>query len=256
MHFPEPMYPLESYVEQVCLTALNAYPSRVFAFPFTNGVEARLVNGYMFGASRGTTPQEMEKRGPIFGKRSGYFFQNWEELYKTKWLPKMKALIGELKQIEFKELPEYESDAMALNWRTGLSGYVLLENFQKLQANLQRAWQYHWELNPLVYLAYLTFYELCAKIFPGIKYSTIAKMVTGHDNLAMYRPDEELCKLSRLAFELGVKDLFKKDTRPDELISKMESTAEGKKWLSVFEEVKDPWFYVSTGSGFNPTAST
>ena len=256
MHFPEPMYPIESYVEQVCLTALNAYQTRVFAFPVTNGVEGRLVNGYMFGAFRGTDSREIEKRGPIFGKRSGYFFQNWNELYEAKWIPKMKALIEELKQIEFKELPEFESDAVALNWEEGLSGYVLLENFHKLQANLQRAWQYHWEFNPLVYLAYLTFYELCSTVFPGIKYSTIAKMVAGHENLVMYRPDEELCKLSRLAFELGIKDLFKDEEQPDRLFSMLKATEEGRRWLEAFEGAKDPWFYVSTGSGFNPAAPT
>ena len=40
--------------------------------------------------------------------------------------------------------------------------------------------------------------ELRAKLFPGIKESTIGKMVAGAD-VSMFRPEEELCRLSRLA---------------------------------------------------------
>ncbi len=187
MHFPEPMYPFESYVEQVCLIALNAVPTRVFKFPFSNGAESRLVNGYYYGAFRSIDPEEAQRRGPIFGKRIGFYYQNWNELYEKKWIPKMKFLIEELKQIKFVQLPESESDSMALEGKEDLSGYVLMNNFRKLQESLQKTWQYHWEFLPLVYLAYLGFYEVCAKLFPGIKYATIGKMVTGHKDLLMYR---------------------------------------------------------------------
>jgi len=54
--------------------------------------------------------------------------------------------------------------------------------------------------------------------------------------------------------ELGVKDVFKPEMPPDEIIARLKATDSGKKWLQDFETAKDPWFYVSTGSGFSPVS--
>jgi pyruvate,water dikinase len=67
----------------------------------------------------------------------------------------------------------------------------------------------------------------------------------------MFRPEEELCQLSRLATSLrGVTDILKSGMSIDQKIAELQKTPDGKQWLEAFDKAKDPWFYVSCGSGW------
>jgi pyruvate,water dikinase len=102
----------------------------------------------------------------------------------------------------------------------------------------------------LTYLAYLMFADVARKLFPGINESAIGKMVAGA-YVSMFKPEEELCKLSRLAHSTqGVADILKSGSSVEEKIAELEKTPEGKSWLDEYEKAKDPWFYVSCGSGW------
>ena len=63
-----------------------------------------------------------------------------------------------------------------------------------------KGWQYHFEMLNLTYLAYLMFADVARKLFPGISESAIGKMVAGA-YVSMFKPEEELCRLSRLAHQ-------------------------------------------------------
>ena len=76
--------------------------------------------------------------------------------------------------------------------------YEMIETFNTIISLIFKAWQYHFQYLNLAYLAYLMFVDTARKLFPGIKESTIGKMVAGAD-VSMFRPEEELCRLSRLA---------------------------------------------------------
>ncbi len=113
-----------------------------------------------------------------------------------------------------------------------------------------KGWQYHFEMLNLTYLAYLMFADVTRKLFPGISESAIGKMVAGA-YVSMFRPEEELCRLARLATTLrGVSEILKKDTSVEEKVAELEKTPDGKHWLEEYEKAKDPWFYVSCGSGW------
>ena len=64
------------------------------------------------------------------------------------------------------------------------------------------AWQYHFEFLNLGYAAYLDFFGFCKQAFPGISDLGIAKMVQGIE-VDLFRPDDELRKLAKLAVEVG-----------------------------------------------------
>jgi len=68
----------------------------------------------------------------------------------------------------------------------------------------------------------------------------------------MYRPDDELKKLAKLAVELGV-DHICLSGDADTVLKKMDASDAGKKWLQALEEARDPWFYVSSGTGWYHT---
>ena len=75
-------------------------------------------------------------------------------------------------------------------------------------------------------------------------------MVAGID-VIMYRPDDELKALARLAVELGVDDLFSDGCVAADVLTALEARGEaGARWLDAFGKARDPWFHVSSGDGF------
>jgi pyruvate, water dikinase len=78
----------------------------------------------------------------------------------------------------------------------------------------------------------------------------VARMVAGIE-VMMYRPDDELRRLARLAVDGGLDDLFVDDCDPAEVLTALRGRGEaGGRWLEAFERARDPWFHVSTGDGF------
>jgi len=99
--------------------------------------------------------------------------------------------------------------------------YELIETFNTITSQMFKAWQFHFQYLNLAYLAYLMFIDTARKLFPGIKESTIGKMVAGAD-VSMFRPEEELCRLSRLAIaQPPVSNILKKDIPAEEKIKEL-----------------------------------
>ena len=112
-----------------------------------------------------------------------------------------------------------------------------------------RAWQYHFEFLNLGYAAYLDFFGFCKEAFPGISDLGIAKMVQGIE-VDLFRPDDELRRLARLAVELDVADALSRRHRRQALAAVARRRA-AEEWSREWEAAKDPWFNFSSG-----TAST
>ena len=109
---------------------------------------------------------------------------------------------------------------------------------------------YHFEMLNLGYGAYLTFREFCQSAFPGISDQTIASMVSGIDIL-LFRPDDELRRLAALAVELGLADAAARRGGPGRgPRGAARRASAAAQWLDAFEEAKDPWFWFSTGAGY------
>ena len=68
-------------------------------------------------------------------------------------------------------------------------------------------WHHHFEFLLLGYGAYMTFFAFCKKAFPEISDQTIARMVAGME-AEIFRPDDELRRLARVAVQLGVEAPF------------------------------------------------
>ncbi|RLA99945.1 MAG: PEP-utilizing enzyme, mobile region, partial [Deltaproteobacteria bacterium] len=197
-------------------------------------------------------PEEIVgKKAELFQKRVFYVFEHYDELWE-KWLKKFRALGKEVEDLTVpQELPQFEPDEGVFPAPKGYyTSYELMEAYDRLVNAIYKGWQYHFEYLNLAYLAYLMFADTCRKLFPGISESTIGKMVAGA-YVVMFRPEEELCKLARVASSLpGVKEILIKDVSPEEKIKELRTFPEGREWLDQMEQVKDPWFYVSCGSGW------
>jgi pyruvate,water dikinase len=65
----------------------------------------------------------------------------------------------------------------------------------------------------------------------------------------LFRPDEELKRLARLAVDSGVADAFSTGD-VDATCQILKGSDAGQAWIASFQESAEPWFNFSTGSGF------
>jgi pyruvate,water dikinase len=250
MHFPEPLPAFDTVTCEIPYGAIGANTARVFSFPTTLGIEHRILNGRVYiTAIPVTDPAEIERRLAVFQERAGYYYENWDHLF-AAWKAKMTALIGEIDAIKVPELPEID-DAEVVTSATGIAqNHYVRENYHRCLDLYSKMWHYHTEFLMLGYGAYVVFFEFCKKAFPEIGDQAVARMVAGID-VVMYRPDDELRQLARLAVETAVDDEFADGRAPAEVLTALAGRgAAGQRWLAALEGARDPWFNVSTGDGF------
>src|SRR3984893_4363589 len=250
MHFPEPMPAFDVVTAEIPYTAIGANTARVFCFPTTLGIEHRIVNGRVYiTAIPVTDPAEIERRLETFQQRAGHYYENWDRLYEG-WKTRMAGLIREIEAIRVPELPELDDADVVMNSTGVAQNHYVRENYHRCLDLYSTMWHHHTEFLMLGYGAYVVFFEFCKQAFPEIPDQMVARMVAGID-VIMYRPDDELRRLARLAVDCGVDDLFAEGCVPDAVLGGLAERGEaGKRWLEAFEEAREPWFHVSTGDGF------
>jgi pyruvate,water dikinase len=248
MHYPEPVYPFDLIFPEHTWVVASQNITRVFAVPTALGLDHRIINGYVYvSPSVISDPAEIERRAEIFTSRAGFYFEHWPELY-DKWVVKAKACIKELKEISFHPLPELEDEEVVREGRHLTSGFHLYQAYNRLLENHQEMDYLHFEMLGLGYGAYLTLLQFCKKAFPSIEDQTVAKMVMGIDVL-LFRPNEELRKLARLAMDLGLAEALSSEEKPEAVLKLIGGLPNGEQWLEAFEAIRDEWFWFSTGHG-------
>ena len=248
LHAAEPLYPFDSFLFEYAVVALDQANSRLFAVPQSLGVECRILNGYVYASTNLVTDDAaLAERAELFSRRSGHYYEHWDELYE-RWLDKVEAATSELIALEVPEMGEFEDESIVTEGRGLGSSYALLQAYDRLIEGVDRIFQYHFEFLSLGYGAYFVFYEQCRQAFPDITDQTLAQMVSAIDVLVL-RPDDELRRLARLAVELGVSEVVGRAVNEGELVTALAGSDAGERWLADFEGTKDPWFYFSCGTG-------
>jgi pyruvate,water dikinase len=249
MHNPEPVYPFDLMMPESWLVSLNQYTTRVWQLPTALGIEQRIVNGYLYlSPNEIDDPAAVAEREPVFARRARHYFENWDGIY-SAWVAKATGCIDRLKEITFTPLGEREPEETVLEHRGTTTAFAMLSTYSRLLENMHEMAYYHFEMLNLAYGAYLTFLEFCRSSFPAITDDLVARMVAGID-VILYRPDKELRRLAGRAVALGVGDAISQPGGPDEVIARLSDVPAGRQWLDELEQVKDPWFYYSTGAGY------
>ena len=250
MHFPEPMPAFDTITGEIPYQAIGANTARLFVFLTTLGIEHRIVNGRVYiTANPVLDPAEIARRSAEFGPRAGYYFENWDALYEG-WKDRLRTLITEVESISVPSLPEWEPGDAVFSATGVAQNHYLQENFHRVLALYSKMWHHHTEMLMLGYGAYVVFFQFCQQAFPEISDQTVARMVAGVD-VIMYRPDDELRALARLAVSLGVDDLFTEGCDAAAVLAALSDRGTaGATWLAALEAARDPWFHVSSGDGF------
>lgn len=248
MHYPDPIYPFDLTMPENTWVMINQNTTRVFQVPNAKGLDHRVINGYVYVSPTILEDEdEIAERTAHFTERAGYYFANWDRLY-DEWVEMAKGVRERLEAIEFKPLPEREPLEVVTEHKPFTSGHQLFVSYQRLLENFNEIAYLHFDMLGLGYGAYLTFRDLCHKIFPGISDQSVAQMVSGIDIL-MFKPDDKLRELAKLALDVGVDDVFKRGVEPEQTLATIAERERGEEWLKALEEARDPWFWFCTGAG-------
>ena len=246
-HWPTVVKPFETVVPEFAFKGLGQFNTRYFVVPPAYGLMYRVHQGYIYLSPVAAPESRIPVRVPQFQERAGYYYANWDRLLEN-WMRKVLGTIRELESISFSELPEvqpYED----IEAGTGLDAAgAMLGGYDRLLALCHRAWQYHFEFLNLGYAAYLDFFHFCKQQFPDIPDQGIAAMVTGVD-MELFRPDDELRKLARLAVELGVDRALTVADPGEHTLTALSREPRGRDWLDAWNAARDPWFNFTSGNG-------
>ncbi|MBU6244285.1 MAG: hypothetical protein KGP12_03630 [Actinomycetales bacterium] len=248
VHWPEVLMPWDATLFEYAIASLSQYNTRHLQVPPANGIDWRILNGYCYLSPVAADPATIESRVANFMDRAGFYFMNWNDLY-DKWMIKIRDLVKELEAIDFSPLPDIEdADAVVKSGAGVGSGWAIQDNYHRLVSLSLKLWQYHFEFLNLGYAAYLDFFGFCKQVWPSIPDLAIAKMVAGVE-VDLFRPDDELKRLARMAHESGVGDAFATGD-VDATCQILKGTEAGQAWIASFQESAEPWFNFSSGSGF------
>ena len=253
MHFPLPMPAFDIVETDHPYAAFAGWQNRAFAVPPVMGVDYRIVNGYVYISPNPVKdPAEIGRRAEIFQERAGYYFSNWDELY-VKWREKMEALNREVEAIEVPRLDQYEDEdrsphrSQALEHRAAgrlpprdpLRGADVAAPLRVPPARLRRIS----DLRRVLPRA-AAGHPRPAHLADGRR--------SGRD---LFKPDEELRRLARLAIETEVAGAFQEGRTPDEIDAELGKSDAGKSWLEELEKIKDPWFNMAPATGSTTTSA-
>ena len=250
-HWPSVFKPFETIGAEFAVKCLGQYNTRHLLIPPANGIEYKIHLGYLYMSPVPVPEDQIPARVPEFERRAGHYFMNWNELL-VGWKAKVKATIDEMETLSFSSLPDMVPLDDIVTGKAKDGTEVLMENYDRLIQLCYQNWQYHFEFLNLGYLAYLDFFMYCKQIFPDIPDQAIAKMVQGVD-AELFRPDDELKKLSVLAVELGLADAFANPTDVEGTLAAVAAAPNGQQWLDAWTAAQDPWFNFTVGNGFYGT---
>jgi pyruvate,water dikinase len=248
LHTPEPLFPFDVQEDEQWWCCLSQMNTRVWLVPAAKGLDHRMLYGYTYiNPIMITDPAEIEKRIPVFMRRAGYYFQNWEKMTQI-WVQKCLDNARQIDSLVFEELPEIVDESLVTNFAGVYPSYHLISNYLKLLDIISKAWQYHFEGINLGFAAEIILHDFCEKAFPGITRQTTSRF-TASALYDMFKPDLILRDLAKLARESKLDDVILEPIKWDALEEKLKRSKEGKEWLAKLENNRDPWFYMMIGSG-------
>jgi len=242
------MTPWDTTFFETSLSALAQFSTRHFMIPPSNGIDYRVLNGYVYVTPVPAPEEDIAKRAELFEERAGYYYQNWDRLY-DQWLAKVQDAIHQVSELRFEPLPEMEEMSVITTGAGKGSGYDLMASYHRLLDYALLLNQYHMEFLNLGYAAYLDFFGFCKQKFPSMSDLSVSKMVAGIE-VDLFRPDDELKKLARLAVDRGIEKKIDADDVQGTW-QRLEADKNGREWIAAWHEAAEPWFNFTNGTGLD-----
>ena len=225
VHTWPPYSPLSTCARNGVVQYALSYGAETLSLPGSKGWQKRVVDGLAYLAVIEPKPEEVPERKKVFRERIKPYIENWDELW-NKEVEETSAVLQPFKEFD-------------LERATNIELYTCWEDF--LFLCWHKLWGQHFLWMYAAYILFTEFRGICQKLL-GItpQDPVFKKLLTGFDNLVL-RFDRELWRLGNRAKELGVDSIFLTTEDDEEVLSKLEQTDAGQKWLGEYREFLKLW---------------
>lgn len=228
--WPTPLRPFDTIQLEYSGKVLGQYNTRHLLIPPANGVECKMLNGFVYLSFVPVPPEDIEARVPVFMDRAGHYFSNWNDLLEN-WEKKVRDNIDALEAISFAPLPDMISDEWFKAGHGTDDSSAMMADWDRVMDLYHNIWQYHFEFLNLGYAAYVDFFSFVKEQFPTVPDQAIAKMVQGVDSI-LFQPDGEMKQLAQLAVDLGLTAALQGNDAAG-VLAAMAREAKGAEWIAA-----------------------
>jgi pyruvate,water dikinase len=219
-HHPTPPRPLNAYLWSDGICVGQQYGHAMLSSPEVVGWDMRIIDGYPYFAVIEAKPEEVTKREKKFAEKIRPFIEDWEGQWKEQmaiWMP----IVDEFKAFDLEEASDLE----------------LRQHFEDFFVRIHRIWRpIHFYLMVPTFALYGRFSELCKELLGIDTEDPLFKaLVAGFDN-RLYKVNRDLWQFGDRAKELGLAELFVNTEDDKKLLSKLEDSEAGRKWLEEYNE--------------------
>lgn len=218
-------HPRTPMFDSVFMNASNwafSYAGEKISMPTSKGIALRSYHGYqLITVILPKSDEEVRMRAGRFKKAIGHLLENYDQL----WAEAKDKLIG------YTEKPK-KFDFDKASW------FEMAQLFRERIDAEREMYEINYYFGEGLGPIYDQFVDLCNKML-GINESDplFQKLLSGFDNDS-YDVDRGLYSLSVRADELGLRDILL-GSKPEEAISKMESSDAGRQWVKEFRGFLD-----------------
>jgi len=196
------------------------------SLPTTRGWDVRYIDGYPYPTVIETSEQEVEEREPVFRERIRPYIEDFDAVWERRKADLMKAYQELKKKYGLKKYEDIKK----------LSNIDLLDLFDDYMQVDRLQWGVHMELMVPAFYLFGLFDQMCRELLGfGHTHPLFAKLMAGFDSM-LFRFNKEIWRLGNRAGELGLGKLFRTTRDNKVLLSKLEDSAAGRKWLKEYRD--------------------
>jgi len=196
------------------------------SLPTTKGWDIRFIDGYPYPTVIETTEEEVKEREPAFREKIRPYIEDFDGL----WEQYKVEIANRYQELRKKRgLEKYEDIKK-------LSNIDLLDLFDDYMQVDRRVWDVHMEMMVPAYYLFGLFDQMCRELLGfGHTDPLFAKLMAGFDSM-VFRFNKEIWRLGTRAVELGLSQLFQATADNEALLSRLEESDAGRKWLGEYHE--------------------
>lgn len=217
---PEPARPLSICLWIDGISYGMQHGCEVNFMPETKGWDKRLIDGHLYLAVIECEPEEIPEREKRFREKIKPIIEDFDGEWK-KEIERWMAVVDEFKQFDVSKASNIE----------------LLDHLDDYLVRLHRGWfRIHFDWMYPLFGLYNLFIELCEEL-TGIdpEHPTFKKLISGFDNM-LFLVNRDLWRLGDRARQLGLAEMFLGTENNAELLSELERSDAGRKWLQEYYE--------------------
>ncbi|BBO85978.1 hypothetical protein DSCO28_65440 [Desulfosarcina ovata subsp. sediminis] len=182
--------------------------------PPSKGAHVKLYKGKVYlGFALIDEQEEIAQREPAFGKLVEHCIDNWDEHYQ-KYIKEVMASLDTLNGVD--------TDKLIMPH--------LVEHLKRTEQINRRNWEIHFTLMYPADAVYFTAEAFFEK--RGLEEKDLIVLLRGFQSIAT-QTDEEIWTLTRMAEEMGLKQLFL-ENEASEILSKLRRMEDARRWLDKF----------------------